>query len=230
MLQLPSSIILNESSVGLFSSFDDTSTQETEFWLTFGFCLCSTNLTRWVLSVQEKPDQMSFVCGGKTWSDEVTIGWNLTNCFIILGFTPSSDVLLRKEELNCLTGAGDQKGGGPHGGDQLGDQDGGDQEGGDQEGGDQVGGYMEPFIMSEPFLSSRSGPFFTSWTLFTLLDYYEWTLFTLLDYYAPAPRCRLITDTIDPPLDCRLKREKVPALIWFPALFYRDASLIVRYN
>ena len=98
-------------------------------------------------------------------------------CFIILGFTPSSDVLLRKEELNCLTGAGDQKGGDPHGGDQLGDQDGGDQEGGDQEGGDQeggdqvggdqhggdqVGGYMEPFIMSEPFLSSRSGPFFTT--------------------------------------------------------------------
>ena len=80
-------------------------------------------------------------------------------CFIILGFTPSSisDVLLRKEELNCLTGAGDQEGGDPHGGDQLGDQ-----EGGDQHGGDQVGGYMEPFIMSEPFLSSRSGPFFTT--------------------------------------------------------------------
>ena len=93
-------------------------------------------------------------------------------CFIILGFTPSSDVLLRKEELNCLTGAGDQKGGDPHGLDQLGDQDGGDQygldqhsgdpHGGDQHGGDQVGGYMEPFIMSEPFLSSRSGPFFTT--------------------------------------------------------------------
>ena len=166
-------------------------------------------------------------------------------CFIILGFTPSSDVLLRKEELNCLTGAGDQKGGGPHGGDQLGDQDGGDQYGLDQEGGDhlgdqvggdqhggrQVGGDQEGrdqvgtlhfyppgvdlFLLSGLFLPCwiiMSGPFFAEWTLFTF-DFLLSGPFLPSRIIMRPHRCQLITDTIDPPLDCRLKREKVPALI-----------------